>query len=121
MNPFVQLLFIGFAVFCVIVVFALICSVAVLAMGKRYAQKQYAALKAQLTQLLNGDEALAARLLEGEQIPEDCQNREQIDAILEQYRQEQERIQTASRELREKRAQKRRVLKFLTEKKDKLL
>ena len=121
MNPLLKLLLIGFAVFGVIVVFALICSVAVLAMGKRYAMKQYAVYKAQIARMLDGDQAFAERLLEGEALPEDCQNREEIVPILEAYRAEQERIRAASEEQQKVRPKKRRVLKILTEKKDKLL
>ena len=102
-----------------ILVLALLCSVAVLAAGKRYSIKQFEMLKSQIAQLLDGDEALAESLLDGAELPEDCQNREEISRILEEYRTEQVRIQQESEENQKKRPKKRRILKMLTEKKDK--
>ena len=119
MNPWLSLLLLALGVFGIILVVALLSSVVLLAGGKRYAVKQYAQIKEQIAQLLDGDEALAERLLAGEELPEDCQNREEIIPILETYRAQQERIRTASEEMKNKRSQKRRILKFLTEKKDK--
>jgi len=119
MNPWLSLLLLALGVFGIILVVALLGSVVLLAGGKRYAIKQYAQIKEQIAQLLDGDEALAERLLAGEKLPEDCQNREEIIPILETYRGQQERIRTASEEMKNKRSQKRRILKFLTEKKDK--
>ena len=112
-------LLIALGVLGVILVLALLCSVAVLAAGKRYSIKQFEMLKSQIAQLLDGDEALAESLLDGAELPEDCQNREEISRILEEYRAEQARIQQESEENQKKRPKKRRILKMLTEKKDK--
>ena len=119
MNPWLSLLLLALGVFGIILIVALLSSVILLATGKKYALRQHAQLKEQIAQLLGGDEALAEALLTGEELPEDCQNREQILPILDAYRAEQERIRAASEELQKKRSQKRRVLKFLMEKKDK--
>ena len=118
MNPWLSLLLLALGAIGIILVVALISSVALLATGRRYALKEYDRTKEEIARLL-GDEALAERLLEGEELPADCQNREQIGPILDAYRAQQERIRNASEELEKKRSQKRRVLKFLTEKKDK--
>ena len=119
MNPWLSLLLLALGVFGIILIVALLSSVILLATGKKYAIKQYAQLKERIAQLLGGDNALAEALLAGEELPEDCQNREEIAAILDSYRAEQERIREASEEMQKKRFQKRRVLKFLMEKKDK--
>ena len=118
MNPWLSLLLLALGAIGIILVVALISSVVLLATGRRYALKEYDRTKEEIACLL-GDEALAERLLEGEELPADCQNREQILPILEAYRAQQERIRSASEEMQKKRSQKRRVLKFLTEKKDK--
>ena len=120
MNPFVSLLLIALGAVGVILVLALGCSVLFLAMGKRYSVKQFNMLKDRLSQLL-GDEILAESILEGAEVPPECENREQVMAIVEDYRAQQERIREVSRQQQEKRARKRQILKFLTEKKDKLL
>ena len=119
MNPWLCLLLLALAAVGIIFVMSFIGSVVLLSTGKRYALNEYARIKDQLTQLLGGDEALAEALMEGKELPEDCQNREQIVPVLEDYLAQQERIRSTSEEVREKRSQKRRVLKFLTEKKDK--
>ena len=119
MNPWLSLLLLALAAVGIIFVMSFIGSVVLLSTGKRYALNEYARIKDQLTQLLGGDEALAEALMEGKELPEDCQNREQIVPVLEDYLAQQERIRSTSEEVREKRSQKRRVLKFLTEKKDK--
>ena len=118
MNPWLSLLLLALGALGIILIVALICSVVLLATGKRYTLKEYARTKEQIAQLL-GDEAWAERLLEGEALPDDCQNKEQIVPILDAYRAQQERIRNGSEELEKKRSEKRRVLKFLTEKKDK--
>ena len=118
MNPWLSLLLLVLGVIGIILIVALLISVVLLATGKNYALKEYTRIKEEITQLLGGDEALAEQLLEGEELPADCRNREEIIPILEAYRAQQERIRSASEELREKRSQKRRVMKFLTEKKD---
>ena len=120
MHPFVSLLLIALGAVGVILVIALGSSVLFLAAGKRYSIKQFDMLKAQLSRLL-GDEALAESILEGEEVPPECQNREQVMAIVEDYRAQQQRIREVSRQQEEKRARKRQILKFLTEKKDKVL
>ena len=119
MNPLITLLFIALGALGVIFVIALVCSVVLLAAGKRYSKKQFEMLKMQIAQLLGGDEALAESLLEGAELPESCQNREEIAGVLEAYREEQARIRRTAEENQKKRPQKGRVLKFLTEKKDK--
>lgn len=119
MNPWLCLLLLALGAVGIIFVMSFIGSVVLLSTGKRYALNEYARIKDQLTQLLGGDEALAEALMEGKELPEDCQNREQIVPVLEAYLAQQERIRSTSEEVREKRSQKRRVLKFLTEKKDK--
>lgn len=119
MNPLITLLLIALGALAVVLVIALISSVIFIAVGKRYSQKQFEMLKNQIAQLLGGDEALAESLLEGADLPEDCQNREEVTGILDAYRAEQERIRVASQEQQKKRPKNRRVLKFLTEKKDK--
>lgn len=119
MNPFINLFLIALGAFAVVLVVALLCSVVLLAAGKRYSKKQFEMLKNQISQLLGGDDALAESLLEGAPLPETCQNREQVEAIVEDYRAEQEHIARESAEQQSKRPKKRRVLKFLTEKKDK--
>ncbi|MBQ6840483.1 MAG: hypothetical protein IJO45_07290 [Oscillospiraceae bacterium] len=119
MNPLISLLLIALGAIGVVVLIALICSVVLLAGGKRYSQKQFEMLKDQITQLLDGDAALAEELLEGKELPEDCRNREKISQILEAYRAEQERIRRTAEDNQKKRPQKGRVMKFLTEKKDK--
>ena len=119
MNPWLSLLLLVLGVIGIILIVALLISVVLLATGKRYALKEYAGTKAIITQWLGGDEAFAERLLEGEELPEDCQNREQILPVLDAHRAQQERIRSASEQMQKKRSQKRRVLKFLTEKKEK--
>lgn len=119
MNPLLSLLLIALGVFGVIFLVALVSAVIFLTVGKRYSRKQHEMLKGRITQLLDGDEALAESLLDGAELPQSCENREEIAGILEAYRAEQERIRAASLEQQQKRSQKRRILKFLTEKKDK--
>ena len=124
MNPFVSLLLIALGAVGVILVVALGCSVLFLAMGKRYSVKQFNMLKDHpeaVTELEYRDEILAESILEGAEVPPECENREQVMAIVEDYRAQQERIREVSRQQQEKRARKRQILKFLTEKKDKLL
>lgn len=118
MNPLISLLLLALGAFAVIFLIALVSSVIFLAAGKRYSRKQFEMIKKQLAQLLDGDAALAERLLEGEEVPEDCQNREKVSAILEAYRAEQERIAQTSLEQQKNRPKRRRILKLLTEKKD---
>lgn len=117
MNPFVSLLLIALGILGAILVLALLCSVVLLAAGKRYSQKQFDMQKAQLAQLLGGDEALAARLLDGADLPENCENREAAEALLAEYRAEQARIREESEENQRKRPREKRILAFLAEKK----
>lgn len=119
MNPFIRLLLIALGAFGAILLVSLVSAVVFLAAGKRYSRKRFELLKDQIAQRLGGDEALAESLLEGAALPEECENREQIAAILESYRAEQERIRRTAEENQNKRPKKGRVLRFLTEKKDK--
>lgn len=129
MNPWLQLLFIALAIFAVIFVLALACAVFVLSAGKRYSEKVFEVLKEELVALMSqkeGGDAMAEKLLDGEIAPEECQllseeNAAKARAIVDEYRQEQERYRKAAEENAKNRPQKRRVLKFLTQKKDKLL
>ena len=134
MNPCLQLLFIALAAFAVIFVVALACSVFILSAGKRYSEKLFEVLKEELMALMPGKECdgcqgcrqMVEQMLDGQLEPKACaliseENAQKAEAILEEYRAEQERIRKASEENRQKRPQRRRVLKFLTEKKDKLL
>ena len=127
MNPWLQLLFIALAIFAVIFVLALACAVFVLSAGKRYSEKVFEVLKEELVALMSGKEgsdAMAEKLLDGEVQPEECpllpeENVQKVCSILDEYRQEQERYRKAAEENTKNRPQTRRVLKFLTEKKDK--
>ncbi len=127
MNPWLQLLFIALAIFAVIFVLALACAVFVLSAGKRYSEKVFEVLKEELVALMSGKEgsdAMAEKLLDGEVAPEECpllpeENVQKVCSILDEYRQEQERYRKAAEENAKNRPQTRRVLKFLTEKKDK--
>ena len=129
MNPWLQLLFIALAIFAVIMVLALACAVFVLSAGKRYSEKFFEVLKEELAALMDGSEdskSMAEKLLDGEVLPEECpllpeENVQKANSILDEYRQEQERYRKAAEENQKNRPQKRRVLKFLTQKKDKLL
>lgn len=132
MNPWLQLMFIAFAAFAVIFIVALACSVFILSAGKRYSEKVFEVLKEEITALMPGKECpqcpgcqqLVEKMLDGELDPKACsllneENRQKVESILEEYRAEQARIQKAVEENRKNRPQKRRILKFLTEKKDK--
>lgn len=132
MNPWLQLLFIGLAVFAVIFILALACAVFVLSAGKRYSQKLFQVLKEEILELMPkkecpdcpGCQELVEKMLDGEVEPGVCsqlteENAEKIKKILEEYRAEQERIRKAAEENRKNRPNRRRVLKFLSEKKDK--
>lgn len=132
MNPWLQLLFIGLAIFAVIFVLALACAVFVLSAGKRYSEKLFKVLKEEILELMPGKECpdcpgcqeLVEKMLDGELEPRACihlteENALKIEKILEEYRAEQERIRKESEENQKNRPKRRRVLKFLSEKKDK--
>lgn len=120
MNPLLQLLLVALAAFGGIFLIALVSSVVFLAAGKRISQKQFESMKAELSALLGGDDALAESLLDGKADIDDCpeENREAVTALVDRYRQEQAYIQKAAEEQKKKRPTKGRIRKFLTDKKE---
>ena len=132
MNPLMQLLVIALAAFAVVLVLALTCSVFILSAGKRYSEKMIKVLQEEIMALMPGKECenclgcqqMVEKMLDEEMDPHECsmlseENAQKITSILEEYRAEQERIRKTSEENRNARPQRRRILKFLTEKKDK--
>lgn len=132
MNPLLNMVFIAIAAIAVIMVVALACSVFLLSAGKRYSEKLFAVLKEEILALMPGKECqncegcqkLVEKMIDEGLEPDQClelpaDKKEKIAAILAEYRAEQDRIQKHAEENQKNRPKKRRMLKFLTEKKDK--
>lgn len=132
MNPLINLVFIAIAAIAVILVIALACSVFILSAGKRYSEKLFAVLREEILALMPGKECegcegcqkLVEKMIDEGLAPDQCpelpaENKEKIAAILAEYRAEQDRIRKSAEENQKNRPKKGRVLKFLTEKKDK--
>lgn len=132
MNPLISLLLIALAAFTVIVLLALIPTLIILHYSKRYDRRQREIQTAQILQLLpglacegcDGCAAFALKLLDGEISLADCgeiprEKAEKLQLLLDNYKQEQERIHKAAESNQKKRPRRHRVRALLMEKREK--